>query len=187
MKNLRKLALLVTAVVLPLHAGGCLPTMLIPIPVQPWVADRMEEKICESERNYFRSPVMPPIRDGVAPPTCEDPPTERHILNVLPRVTRGVPYIYEEFRDNYRFSVERIKDVIDPVRFYPLVGPAQLHHCHYKCTVYYTETRESAYPFPFRCVTHKQQVVYIDKDHLHVYAGPNPEVQASVTRDVVNP
>ena len=62
---------------------------------------------------------------------------------------------------------EKLVDKIDPPRFFPLVGPAQLHHCHWKCTVYYTETIESGYPFPFRCVRPRVQVVYIDLDHLH--------------------
>src|SRR5205085_1599839 len=148
MRKLRRLALLLIAGVLPLHAAGCLPFLLTPIPVQPWVTERMDEKYCE--KNYFRTPFMPPIREGVPPPTCDDPPTEQQILRAIPHVARGVPYVYEEFRDNYSFVVERIKDSIDPVRTYPLVGPAQLHHCHYKCTIHYTETVESAYPFPFR-------------------------------------
>jgi hypothetical protein len=182
MRKLRRLILVLTAVVLPLHAGGCLPLLLTPVPIQPWVSERMEEKYCE--KNYFRTPIMPPIREGVLPPTCEDPPSEQQILRVMPHVVQGVPYVYEEFRDNYRFVVERIKDSIDPVRFYPPVGPAQLHHCHYKCTIYYTETIESSYPFPFRCVRNRIQVVYIDKDHLHLYAGPNQDAQASFTRDL---
>jgi hypothetical protein len=184
MRKLRRLVLLAAAVILPLHAGGCLPFFLTPLPVQPWMQERMQEKYCE--RNYFRTPIMPPIREGVLPPTCEDPPSEKQILKFMPHPVSGVPYVYEEFRDNYRFVVKRIKDSIDPVRFYPLVGPAQLHHCHYECTVYYTETVESAYPFPFRCVKNKVQVVYIDKDHLHLYAGPNPDVQESMTRDLVH-
>jgi hypothetical protein len=33
-------------------------------------------------------------------------------------------------------------------------------------------------------VKNRVEVVYIDKDHLHLYVGPNPQTQASVTRDV---
>ena len=51
--------------------------------------------------------------------------------------------------------------------------------------VFYTETIESGYPFPFRCVRPRVQVVYIDLDHLHLAPCPNPEVQLSVTRDLV--
>jgi hypothetical protein len=60
-------------------------------------------------------------------------------------------------------------DRIDPPRFYPLIGPAQLHCCHWKCTVYYTETIEACYPFPVRVVRPRVEVVYLDKDYLHLY------------------
>ena len=104
----------------------------------------------------------------------------------MPHVARGVPYFYEEFRDNVQIVTELIKDVIDPPRFFPLVGPAQLHHCHWKCTVYYTETLESGYPFPFRCVRPRVQVVYIDLDHLHLYPC-SPDATRSVVNDLSGP
>jgi hypothetical protein len=128
---------------------------------------------------------MPPIREGFPVPTCEDPPSEAEILRAMPRVKRGIPYFYEEFRDDIQIVTERLVDRIDPPRFYPLIGPAQLHHCHWKCTVYYTETIESGYPFPFQCKKPRVQVVYIDKDHLHIYAGPDPATQESMARDVM--
>ena len=91
---------------------------------------------------------MPPIRQGYPPPMCEDPPTEREVLRTLKRVKRGVPFVCEEFRDDVRIFNERIVDKIDPPRFFPLVGWAQLHHCHWKSTVYWPETIQSDYPFP---------------------------------------
>jgi hypothetical protein len=156
-----------------------------PIPVPPWVTERMEEKYCY--KNDFRTPILPPIREGFAPPACEDPPDDATVLRAMPPVKRGVPYFCEEFRDDIVVVTERpLVDKIDPPRFFPLVGPAQLHHCHWKCTVYYTETIESGYPFPFRCVRPRQQVIYIDRDHLHLYPGGTPEVQRSVTNDLIN-
>ena len=130
---------------------------------------------------------MPPIRDGYPPPICEDPPSDAEVMRTMPRVARGVPYIYEEHRDDIRIVYERLVDRIDPPRFYPLIGPAQLHHCHWKCTVYYTETIESGYPFPYRCVRPRVEVVYIDKDHLHLYVHNNPEAQQSIFRDLSGP
>ena len=171
----------------PLGVGGCNPFAMglaTPIPVPPWVSERMEEKYCW--KNDFRTPILPPIRDGFPPPLCEDPPDEARILRAMPRVPRGVPYFYEEFRDNIQIVTERLVDKIDPPRFFPLVGPAQLHHCHWKCTIYYTETFESGYPFPFRCVKPRVQVVYIDLDHLHLYPCPTPEAQRDTTRDLLN-
>ncbi len=75
--------------------------------------------------------------------------------------------------------------MIDPPRFFPLVGPAQLHHCHYKVTIYYTETVQSGYPFPFKCVKRRQEVIYMDREHLHAYAC-TPEQMMSFTRDMTN-
>jgi hypothetical protein len=152
-----------------------------PIPVPPWVTERMEEKYCHKNDN--RTPIMPPIREGFPPPICEDPPDEAMILRAMPHVTRGMPYFYEEHRDDIQIVTERLVDKIDPARFYPLVGPANLHHCHWKCTIYYTETVESGYPFPFRCKRPRVEVVYIDKDHLHLCAGNNTAMQQTFTRE----
>jgi hypothetical protein len=173
-------ALLLSAV------AGCIQPLsmgpLTPIPVQPWVADRIEEKLNNPQDN--RTPILPPIPPGHRS-LCEDPPDRQEILRAMPRVTRGVPYIYEEFRDDIEFTVEKISDVVDPPRFFPLVGPAQLHHCHWKCTVYYTETFESSYPFPFRSTRRRIEVIYIDKDHLHQCVN-GPDAQMSVNRDLTS-
>jgi hypothetical protein len=193
MRKVRTALLLAVAILCPLGLTGCSPFgigllpfsmgIYTPIPVMPWVTERMEEKYCH--KNDYRTPIMPPIRTGYPVPTCEDQPTLGEVLRAMPHVARGVPYIYEEFRDDIQLIVERIVDRIDPPRFYPLVGPAQLHHCHWKCTIYYTETIESNYPFPFRCVRPRVQVIYMDKDHLHQYVGNNPDLQNQVTRDLV--
>jgi hypothetical protein len=179
---------------MPLLAAGCvIPAAgaslspfsmgpLTPIPVPPWVTERMEDKY--AHKNDYRTTIMPPLREGFPPPICEDPPSEQEVLRAMPRVTRGVPFVYEEFRDDIQVVNERLVDKIDPPRFYPLVGPAQLHHCHWKCTIYYRETVQSDYPFPVKVVKNRVEVVYIDKDHLHLFVGPNPATQNSVTRDL---
>lgn len=169
-------------------ASGCYPFSMgifTPVPVPPWVTERMQDKYCH--KNDFRTPIMPPILPGFPPPMCEDPPDESMILRAMPRVARGMPYFYEEHRDDIQIVTERIVDKIDPPRFFPLVGMAQLHHCHWKCTIYYTETIESGYPFPFRCRRPRVQVVYIDKDHLHLAPGNNPDALRSTTRDLSGP
>src|SRR3954447_14811633 len=155
----RKLMLLVLA------AGGagvvgCNPLtlgLLTPIPVQPWVAERMEQKL--NHKNDGRVPIMPPIKPGFPPPICEDPPSDGEVLRAIPRVPRGVPYVYETFRDNIVIVKNKLVDKIDPPRFFPLVGPAQLHHCHWECVVYYTETVESDQPFPMKVRKQRTQVL----------------------------
>ena len=184
----RRSLLLWAAVVLAPLAAGCAPFsmgILTPIPVPPWVTERMEEKYCYP--NDFRTPILPPIREGFPPPTCEDQPDDARVLRALEHVTRGVPYFYEEFRDNVEIVKERIKDNIDPPRFFPLIGPAQLHHCHWKCTINYNETIESGYPFPFRCRRPRVKVIYIDLDHLHLYPGCTVDSQRAVNRELSGP
>jgi hypothetical protein len=193
MGKVRTGLLFAVALLVPVAGTGCaspfaVPThpfsmgVATPIPVPPWVTERMEEKYCYP--NDFRTAIMPPIPEGYPPPVCEDPPDESLVLRAMPHVTRGIPYIYEEFRDDIQIVTEKIVDKIDPPRFFPLVGPAQLHHCHFKCTMYFTETLESGYPFPFRCRRPRSQVVYIDKDHLHLWVPHNPQAVQSMTRDV---
>jgi hypothetical protein len=168
----------------PFLSMGCYPPLLalgIMAPSQPWVTERMEDKY--THKNDYRTPILPPVREGFPPPVCEDPPSEQEILRAMPRVTRGVPYAYEEFRDDIQIVTERLVDKIDPPRFFPLVGPAQLHHCHWKCTIYYRETVQTSYPFPVKVVKNRVEVVYIDKDHLHQYVGCDPEVQKQITKE----
>ena len=165
-------------------SSGCIPFgmgLATPVPIQPWVADSIEERLTTKDH---KAPVLPPIPPGHRP-NCEDPPDQAQILRAMTRVTRGVPYIYEEFRDDINVTVEKIADVVDPPRFFPLIGPAQLHHCHWKCTVYYTETVESGYPFPFQTKRRRSEVVYIDKDHLHLCV-PGADAQGVMTRDMLS-
>ena len=41
----------------------------------------------------------------------------------------------------------------------------------------YTETVQSAEPYPVFIKKPRVKVVYIDKDHLHLNVGPNPDMQ----------
>jgi hypothetical protein len=187
MGKVRTLVLTAGAILALVGSGGCYPLsmgILTPVPVPVWVTERMEEKYCF--KNDSRTPIMPPIREGFPPPLCEDPPSEAEVLRAMERVTRGVPYIYEEFRDNIQIVSERVVDKIDPPRFYPLIGPGQLHHCHWKSTIYYVETMESGYPFPFQCKKQRVEVVYLDKDHIHIYAGANQPLQQTATRETTS-
>jgi len=156
-------------------ALALLPTLLAVGCIQPWVADRMQERY--QFNNDTRTPLLPPIRDGYPEPNCEDAPSDHQVLRALPKQVRGVPYVYEEFRDDIVIRKDRLVDKIDPPRFFPLVGWAQLHHCHWECAVYYDELIQSTMPFPTYIRKPRVQVVYIDLDHLHLHVGPNPDTQ----------
>jgi hypothetical protein len=84
----------------------------------------------------------------------------------------GVPFLAETHRNNVRIVTELMVDRLGECRFYPMVGPARLHHCHYKCTVYYEKVIRSDWPIPFSHKDQTQEVVYIDHDHLIRCAGP---------------
>ena len=183
MSWIRRKLWLVALALLP--AVGCNPLtlgFLTPIPVPPWTAERLEQKL--NHKNDGRVPVMPPIRDGFPPPICEDAPGDAEVLRAMPRVPRGVPYVYETFRDDIVIVKNRLVDKIDPPRHIPIVGLAQVHHCHWECVIYYNELVQSDYPFPVYVRKARVQVIYIDKEHLHLFVGSDPETQRTVTQDL---
>jgi hypothetical protein len=95
-----------------------------------------------------------------------DPPSTREVLRALPRVARGVPHVYEEFRDDVQVVSELIQVTREAPRVFPVVGRARLYRCHWKCTIYSTQTIESDYPFPFRTKRPRVEVVYLARDQL---------------------
>lgn len=176
-------ALLVLGGLLTVLGSGCVQPVVIPVPA--WVPDRIEEKL--NHKNDNRTPVMPPIPPGYKP-KCEDPPDIQTINRAMPRVARGLPGIYEEFRDDMDYALKNIVDHVDPPRFYPLIGMAQLHHCHWEITIFYTETISVGFPFPYRTVRRRTEVVYIDQDHLHPFTqGMGQEAQSEMGRPFMGP
>ena len=95
-----------------------------------------------------------------------DPPSEGEVLRSLSWGARAVPAVLEVFRDDIEVVTERLVEEVDPPRSFPLVGEAQLHHVHWRCTVSYREVLESSYPYPLRSTRPRVEVVYIDKDYL---------------------
>ena len=72
-------------------------------------------------------------------------------------------------RNNVRICKCKIADYVDPPRVYPLIGPAQLHHAHYKCTIYFEDTTRVGWPLPHTLHNAEaQEVIYIDHNHLHM-------------------
>jgi hypothetical protein len=159
-----------------LSSAGCttrgpfLGVFAIPIPVSPYHQDQAEDKFWEHER-YDRVPILGPITSG-GPPVALDAPSDDEIIRTLERshpVEGGFPFLHETQRNNVRIVKTLIADYVDPPRFYPLVGPAQLHHAHYKCTIYFSETTRIGWPYPHtRYDDEAAEVVYIDHNHLHM-------------------
>jgi RNA polymerase sigma factor (sigma-70 family) len=114
----------------------------------------------------LRRPDKVTVLKGASDLTDLQAPQEAEVLRALPQVPRGVPGVLEVFRDDIEVVAERLASRVDPPRFFPLVGEAELHHRHWKCTVYYSETVECSYPYPVRTKRPRVEVVYIDRDYL---------------------
>ena len=145
------------------------------IPVSPYMSQQVEDVYWEEER-YEGVPILDPVDGENAPLFCLDPPSADEVMRTVPDSTSGgFSFVAETNRNNVRMVVEQIVDRLDECRFIPLVGPARLHHCHYKCTVYFTETKRSYWPIPFSHTDLREEVVYIDHDHYIRCAGPVTE------------
>lgn len=82
------------------------------------------------------------------PMFCMTPPTDDEVVQALGLAGPAI--------QNLRIVVEPMVDRLDGLTYFPNIGLAQMHHCHYKCTVYYdTEMNGSL-----------EAVIYIDKDYL---------------------
>jgi hypothetical protein len=123
--------------------------------------------------NDYRTPTTPSIRDGESAPDCMEP-TEKEILQALNAKISPRKLGTEDIGDDIEIVCEKVMDKVDEPRFFPLVGPAKLHHCHWKCTVYFTETMSSHWPIVAPAKVRRVEVVYFDKDVLHPTAPGAP-------------
>jgi hypothetical protein len=125
---------------------------------------------------YERVPILGPITAG-GPARALDPPTPDEVMRALERahpVEGGVPLLHEKQRNNVRMIIEPIADYVDPPRVYPLIGPAQLHHAHYRCTIYYSEITHVGWPLPYTTINEDaREVIYIDHNHFHRVGNVN--------------
>lgn len=150
--------------------GPDLGVLGIPIPVPAYFQKLKEDEYWSRER-YDRVPILGPLTAG-GPATALDPPSDDEVMRALEKanpVQGGIPLLHEVQRNNVRIVKCKIADYIDPVRVVPLVGPVQLHHAHYKCTVYYSENTWVGWPVPHKLVNEDaQEVLYIDHNHFHM-------------------
>lgn len=156
--------------------GTSLGIFGFPVPVSPYHQHRQEERFHEHER-YERVPIIGPITSG-GPPVALDPPSDDEVMMALEKarpVQGGIPLLFERQRNNVRIVKCPIADYVDPVRVMPLVGPVQLHHAHYKCTIYFSERTIVGYPIPHTLDDKEAvEVVYIDHNHLHMVGDVDP-------------
>ena len=150
--------------------GPSLGIFSVPLPVTPYWQKSQEDKFHIHER-YARVPILGPITSG-GPVKALDPPSDDEVWRALERANQtqgGFPFLNETQRSNVTFIKEKIADYIDPPRVVPLIGPAQLHHAHYKCTAYYKEKRIAGWPIPHTLTDEDSvEVLYIDHNHFHM-------------------
>lgn len=167
-----------------LGSTGCVnvtagPGFPIPIPVSAFLQKQVEDKFWIAE-HYSDVPILDPLVPG-GPTRAMDPPSEDEVMRALEiarPIQGGIALLHEVRRNNVRITIEKIADYIDPPRFIPLVGPAQLHHVHYKCTVYFEETTIVTWPVPHTLRNEEAvEVIYIDHNHFH-RMGPTSDLPA---------
>ena len=164
-----------------LKAGPNIGPLAIPIPISPYFQKKAEDKFWNAER-YERAPILGPILPG-GPMVALDPPSDDEVVRAWEKadpIQGGLPFLHERQRNNVRIVKEKIADYVDPPRVVPLIGPVQLHHAHYKCTIYYTEVTRVGWPVPHTLVDEdSQEVIYIDHNHFHMVGPINTGVGAN--------
>ncbi|MCL2119591.1 MAG: hypothetical protein FWH27_14340 [Planctomycetaceae bacterium] len=150
--------------------GPSLGPLSVPIPVPSSLQDEYEDIAFENER-YDKVPILGPIPQGTEH-VALDTPSDDEVMRALEKARKtkgGVPFLETRYRNNVKIVKEKIGDYIDPPRVVPLIGPVQLHHAHYKCTVYFTDVVHVGWPVPHQIVNEDAcEVVYIDHDHYHM-------------------
>lgn len=156
--------------------GPSLGILSIPIPVSPYYQQIKEDEHWMQER-YNRAPILGPLTSG-GPAVALDPPSDDEVMRAFEKakpVQGGMPMLHEIQRNNVRIVKEKIADYIDPPRVVPLIGPAQLHHAHYKCSIYYTEVTRVGWPIPYTTRDEDAvEVIYIDHNHFHMVGNVDP-------------
>ena len=152
--------------------GPSLGILSVPIPVSPYFQTKKEDEFWMKER-YLKVPIMGPVTEGGH--IALDEPSDDEVVRAWEQaspVEGNWPFLYEIQRSDVKIVREKIADYMDPPRFVPLIGPAQLHHAHYKCTIYYTETVRVGWPIPHSLVDEESvEVIYIDHNHFHRVGG----------------
>jgi hypothetical protein len=174
-------ALSSTGCVNGLKAGVKIGPLAIPVPISPYLQKLEEDRFWNYER-YERAPILGPILPG-GPMVALDPPSDDEVMRSLEKANPqqgNFPFLWEKQRNNVRIVKEKIADYVDPPRVVPLLGPVQLHHAHYKCTVYYTEVTRVGWPVPHTLTDEdSQEVIYIDHNHFHMVGPVDTGVSAN--------
>ena len=154
----------------PANAAPAYYTGPVTAPVEGSAAPAAPTAPAPPTRNA--EPSKAPIRGPLVPGEVLDPPSDDQVMRAWEKanpVQGGLPFLHEIQRNNVRIVKEKIADYVDPPRVVPLIGPVQLHHNTYKCTVYYTEITRVGWPVAYTQTNEDgQEVVYVDNNHFHM-------------------
>ncbi len=131
-----------------------------PVEAKPVASGRTE---CITNEDRDRVPIVDPVIGGKVTDCCLAPPTEAEVWKKIPNRTNQGP----SSRLN---NIEKIGEKVDARKEYPLAGPCQLIHCHYKATVNILDGG-----------TPRVEVIYFDKNHLR--RCPDPGQALPVTAE----
>lgn len=160
--------------------GLYLGPLAIPIPISPYLQDKLEDKAWMKER-YGRVPILGPL-SADTPDVGMDPPSDDQVWREFLQIKQAegtIPFLHEMQFNDVQIVKDKITDYVDPPRVYPLIGPAQQHHVHYKCTVYYKEKIRVGWPIPHTVRNDDgAEVIYVDKNHFHMVGNVDTGVGA---------
>jgi len=160
--------------------GPSLGIFAVPVPVSPYFQKKKEDQFWQKER-YDRVPILGPLTSGTEA-VALDPPSDDEVMRAMEKarpVQGGIPFLHEHNRNNVRIVKEKISDYVDPPRVYPMIGPAQQHHAHYKCTIYFEDVRRIGWPVPHTLRDEDaREVIYVDHNHLHMVGNVDTGVQS---------
>jgi hypothetical protein len=134
-----------------------------------WLVANSEIVLASDKQTQKLVPILGPATYG--DDSSIDPPTKEQVLAALDlEQAYGLPQLQQIDRSNVRITKEKIADYVDPPRFVPHIGPAQLHHAHYKCTIFCDQQTSVGWPVPHKTKKEAEFVVYIDHNHFHLVA-----------------
>ncbi|MEM6470982.1 MAG: hypothetical protein AAF802_15595 [Planctomycetota bacterium] len=127
------------------------------------------DRICLLNKNQDanasrRISILGPVTSGESGPRALDPPSDDRLISAISKAQNKRAERRPLKSDKLRILKEKIADFSDAPRFYPLLGPARLHHAHYKVTII-SEGERSA---DGEDEATGSFVFYVDHNHFHM-------------------
>ena len=120
-------------------------------------------------------PIVGPVTSGTT--TALDPPLDDEVIIALEQALADQPGFggYRNIRQqsNIRIVKEKTADFMLAPQDYYMIGRAQPHHAHYRCTVYFNADAKGSKQYSY--------VLNVDHHHLHMLNAPAPDEVASTS------